>query len=98
MRARVIVTDAPAAVIQAGIPFTKDILVPASRAQTGYRGYIALYDEAGGRSLAITLWADDDTETESDRDAAPRREEAARSLGAEIVSVDKYDVAVAELV
>ena len=97
MRARVIVTDAPAEIIDAGAQMTRDVLVPASRAQEGYRGYIALYDRATGRSLAVTLWEDEESETASDKASRGRREEAAKAFGANIVSVDKYDVAVAEL-
>ena len=97
MRARVIVTDAPTEIIEAGAQMTRDVLVPASRAQEGYRGYVALYDRSSGRSLAITLWEDEGTEVASDDASRERREEAARAFGASIVSVDKYDVAIAEL-
>ncbi len=97
MRARVIVTKAPASVLETGIQLTKDVLVPRARGQEGYRGYIAVYDEETGRSLTITLWDDPATEHASDEKARPGREEAAKTFGAEILSVDKYNVAVAEL-
>jgi hypothetical protein len=97
VRARVIVTKAPTSVLEAGIRLTNEVLVPAAREQDGYRGYIAIYDEETGRSLAITLWEDALTERASDEKASAGREEAAKALGAEILSVDKYEIAVAEL-
>ena len=97
MRARVIVTDAPSEILEQGAQMTRDVLVPASRAQEGYRGYVALYDRSTGRSLAITLWDDEESEAASDEASRERREEAARAFGASIVGVEKYDVAVAEL-
>jgi hypothetical protein len=97
VRARVIVTNAPASALETGIQLTKDVLVPAARDQDGYRGYVAIYDEETGRSLAITLWENRATERASDEKASSSREEEAKALGAKILSVDKYDVAVAEL-
>lgn len=97
MRARVIVTDAPEEVLDAGIQLTRDVLVPAARAQDGFRGYIALIDRSSRRSLAITLWEDEPTESASDEASRERREEAAKAFGASIVSVDKYDVPIVEM-
>lgn len=97
MRARVIVTQAPGEVLDAGVRFTRDVLVPAARQQEGYRGYVALYDHSTGHAMAVTLWENEHAETDSDEAARAGREEAAKAFGATIVSVDKYDVAFAEV-
>lgn len=96
MRARVIVTDAPPEILEAGAQLTRDVLVPNARQQEGYRGYIALYDREAESGLAITLWEDEATESASDEAAREGREQAAKAMGATIVSVDKYDVAIAD--
>ena len=97
MRARVIVADVPTEVLEPAAQLTRDVLVPAARELEGYRGYVALYDGSTGRTLAITLWEDERTEEASDEASRVRREESAKAVGATVISVDKYDVAVAEV-
>ena len=96
MRARLIRTEAPPEVIEAGIQMTKDALVPAAREREGFRGYIGLVDAEQGLGLAITLWEDEQTEQASDEASRASREQLAESFGAK-VSVEKYDVAITEL-
>lgn len=96
MRARLIRTEASRDVVEAGIQITKEVLVPAARERDGFRGYIALYDADRGLGLAVTFWEDEQTEQASDDASRASREQLAQSLGAK-VSVEKYDVALAEL-
>ena len=95
MRARLIRTEASPDVLEAGIQMTKDVLVPAARAREGFRGYIGLLDVERGVGLAVTLWKDDQTELASDEASRAAREQLAESFGAK-VSVEKYDVPIAE--
>ena len=97
MRARVLRTTASPEVVAAGVELTRDVLVPTARAQPGYRGYIAIYDAERGEGLAVTLWEDDETERASDQAARVGREQLAAAFGA-TVTVEKYDVAIADFV
>jgi hypothetical protein len=75
---------------------TRDVLVAASKAQEGYRGYVALYQREEGRAMAVTLWEDERSERASDAISGPSRNAFAEAVGAEI-SVDLYDVAIADI-
>ena len=97
MKARVIITTASPDVVEGGIQLTRDVLVPNARQQEGYRGYIGLYDAERGVGTAITLWEDEGAEEASDEALRPAREQFAAMFEAD-VRVEKYDVAVAEVV
>lgn len=97
MKARVILTKADAALVEAGAEYTRSVLVPAAREHEGYRGYIGLYDSLRGFGMAVTLWEDERTERLSDEAIRESREQAARDFGVE-QWVEKYDVAVADFV
>ena len=96
MRARVIVTSASPELVEQAVQLTRDVLVPNSREQEGYRGYIAFYDAERGTGTAVTLWEDERTEEASDEALRPAREQFAAAFGAD-VRVEKYDVAFAEV-
>lgn len=95
MKARIIYTKADPSLVQAGVDYTRTVLVPAAREHEGYRGYIALYDEARGLGMAVTLWEDERTEQLSDDAIRPSREQAARDFGVE-QWIEKYDVAISD--
>ncbi len=97
MRARVITTKASSDIVEAGVQLTRDVLVPNARQYEGYRGYVAIHDAARGVGIAVTLWEDEASEEASDEAIRPSREQMAEQFGAEVV-VDKYDVAIAEVI
>ena len=96
MRARVIRTKADPALTDQWIETTRGLLVGASKAREGYRGYIALYDRESGEAIAVTLWADERAEAASDEASAPSRQAFVDAVGAEL-RVDRYDVAVVDM-
>ncbi len=96
MRARVITSKADPDLTDQWVQLTRDVLVAASKAQEGYRGYVALYQREEGRAMAVTLWEDEGSERASDAVSAPSRSAFADAVGAE-VSVDVYEVAVADI-
>lgn len=97
MRARIILTEADASLLEAGAEYTRSVLVPAAREHEGYRGYLALYDGARGLGMAVTLWQDARTELLSDDAIRESREQAARDFGV-TQWVEKYDVVIADFV
>ena len=44
-----------------GLEIVRDELLPWLRDSTGFRGLVRLADRAGGKTLVITLWADEDS-------------------------------------
>jgi quinol monooxygenase YgiN len=96
MRARVITSKADPALSDQWVELTRDVLVAASQAQEGYRGYVALYQREEGRAMAVTLWEDERSERASDAASAPSRNAFANAVGAEM-SVDVYEVAIADI-
>jgi heme-degrading monooxygenase HmoA len=98
MYSRVITTQSPP-VDDAGpaMDFIRTALLPASQAMDGYRGYIALVDKDKGRSITVTLWDDEESERRSDEASRESRQQAVRATGGEVVSVEKFVVAVADL-
>jgi hypothetical protein len=57
---------------------------------------IGLANRKSGRVTVITLWESADTFRESEKQADRLREQAAKSGGQSIASVDRYKVAVAQ--
>lgn len=95
MKARVILTRGEPSLVEAGVELTRSVLVPAARQHPGYRGYVGLYDAERGIGMAVTLWADEQAEHDSDDAMRASREQFAQAYGAE-VTVENYDVAVVD--
>ena len=95
MRARVIITTGDPELVGGFAAFTSEVLVPASRRQPGYRGYVA-FSSSSGVTNAVTLWEDEATEQASDDALRRDREKFAADLDVEL-QVEKFDVAFAEV-
>jgi heme-degrading monooxygenase HmoA len=74
----------------------QDETLPKVRELDGSVGVIALADRASGRVTVITLWESADALRQSEQQADRLREQAAKSGGQSIGSVDRYEVAVAQ--
>jgi hypothetical protein len=96
MKARVISSKADPGLTDQWIQLTRDVLIPAAKQRAGYAGYLAFYERESGTALAVTLWADEETEKASDAASAPSRQAFADSVGAEI-RVDHFDVAALDI-
>lgn len=95
MRARVIITTGDPELVSGFAAFTTEVLVPASRRQPGYRGYVA-FSSPDGVTNAVTLWEDEATELASDEALGGDRERFAAELNVDL-RVEKFDVAFAEV-
>jgi hypothetical protein len=73
-------------------------VLPGARETAGYAGVMALVDRASGNSVVVTLWKDEESLRASEEVAHGLREQAARIVGESIVSVDRYEVSLIELV
>lgn len=95
MRARVIITSGDPSLAEGFAQLTRDVLVPSSQQQPGYRGYVAFVD-ADGTATAVTLWEDEAAEEASDATLREAREGFAKAFGVDL-RVVKADVAFAEV-
>ena len=83
--------------IDEGIRFIKDQILPEANDLTGWRGIIALTDRTTGRTKTITFWDSEESLLASEERANQLRSEAAEAMGESITGVDRYEVAVHEV-
>jgi heme-degrading monooxygenase HmoA len=75
----------------------RERVLPELRALPGFSGYLALTDDARGEVVVLTLWASEQQMHASEREVARLRGEAADKVGATVVSVERFRVAIREL-
>ena len=95
--ARVSSLEGPPDKIDEGIRFIKEQILPEARDLIGWRGVIALVDRAAGRTKTITLWDSDESLRASEERANQLRSEAAEAMGETVTGVDRYVVALHEV-
>jgi hypothetical protein len=80
-----------------GLEIIRDQLLPWARDSTGFRGLIGLVDRTRETSLILTLWAD----REALELSAPAAKELSRLTatvtGANVQSIDEYEVGLLEV-
>jgi hypothetical protein len=84
--------------IDEGIAMLNEQIVPALADITGSRGILALIDRTAGRTKTITFWDSDESLRASEERANQLRSEAAEELQESIVAVERYEVALSEVV
>ena len=75
----------------------RERVLPELRALPGFSGYLALTDDARGEAVVLTLWASEQQMHASERVVTRLRGEAADKVGATVVSVERFRVAIREL-
>ena len=75
----------------------RERVLPVVRAIPGFSGYLALTDGERGEVLVLTLWASEQQMLASEETTMPLRSEAADKVGATVVSVERFRVAISEL-
>ncbi len=83
--------------IDEGIRFIKEQIVPEANDLTGWRGIIALTDRTTGRTKTITFWDSEESLRASEERANQLRSQAADAMGETITGVERYEVAVHEV-
>jgi len=84
--------------IEEGLRTFRESLVDWFRDATGFRGWAALLDVPGGRSIGITFWATAEALDDESASGADLRNETAAGLETKVVSVERYEVVLAEAV
>jgi heme-degrading monooxygenase HmoA len=70
-------------------------VLPRTEQLDGYKGAYFLVDRENGKSLAVTLWENEEAMRASEDAANSLRSEIADALGTQMVGVERYEVAVA---
>lgn len=91
MFARVHVLASTAEQQERGLELVRDQLLPWLRDSSGYRGLIRLADEAGEKTLVITLWADEESLQASDEAGDRLSELTAANVGATRLAIERYE-------
>jgi hypothetical protein len=74
-----------------GLEIVREQLLPWLRDSTGYRGLIRLADPAAGKTLVITLWADEESLLASAEAGDRLSELTAATTGATRLALEQYE-------
>lgn len=74
-----------------GLEIVRDQLLPWLRESTGFRGLIRLADRDAGKTLVLTLWADEDSFRASAEAGDRFSELTAATSGATRVALENYE-------
>ena len=96
MFARVTTLRGPGDQVDQGITTVRDQVLPAARQMDGFRGMLALADRSAGTMIGITLWESEAALQASEEAANQLRSDSAAAGGAEVVSVERYEVVIDE--
>ena len=92
MFARVTVTKGSPARGDEAIRYIQEQIIPNVKKAAGFKGGYWLADRKAGKGIAITLWESEAAERASQAMAVQTRDRARSALGAEILSVEAYEV------
>jgi heme-degrading monooxygenase HmoA len=92
MFARMSTLQGPPDQLDDGIKALHEQVVPAAKEIRGFKGILGLADRATGKMVAITLWDSEDALRESEGAANKLRSDTSSAGGAEIVSVERFEV------
>jgi hypothetical protein len=74
-----------------GLEIVREQLLPWLRDSTGYRGLIRLADREAGKTLVITLWADEESLRASAEAGDQLTELTAETTGAKRLALEQYE-------
>jgi heme-degrading monooxygenase HmoA len=91
MFARIHILQTTAEQNDQGLELVRDQLMPWLRDATGFRGLIRLFDREGGKTLVVTLWADEEALNASAEAGAHFGELTAETTGATHLALETYE-------
>jgi heme-degrading monooxygenase HmoA len=94
MFARVTTLQGPANSVEQLRTTVQQQVLPAVRAITGFRGLLSLADPITGKGVTVSLWESEEAMKQAEETANRLRVTTAAAAGADIVSVDRYEVLV----
>jgi hypothetical protein len=96
--ARLSTLEGPADKIDAGITMLNEEILPKLGDVTGSRGILVLVDRTAGRTKTITFWDSAESLQASEERANQLRSEAADALQETIAGVERFEVAISEVI
>ncbi len=94
MYARVHVLETTPEQSDAGLEIVRDQLLPWLRDTSGYRGLIRLLDREAGKTLVVTLWADEEALDASTEAGEQLAELTAQTTGAKRLAIESYEATI----
>ncbi len=94
MFARVSTYQGPPDQIDDGVRYAQENIVPRVHEIDGFEGVYFLVDRQSGKALSITLWESEEAMRASEEEANRLRSSAAEAGSQEVVSVDRYEIAI----
>jgi heme-degrading monooxygenase HmoA len=88
--------DRRSKIIVHAIGAVQEQVIPAAKQMRGFQGMLALADRTTGKMVGITLWETEDALRESEEAASQLRSDTAGAGGADVVSVERFEVVVDE--
>ncbi len=98
MFARVSTFQGPPDQTAEGIRIAREQILPAARLMEGFRGIYLLFDRESGKSLSVTFWETEADMLASEEAASRARAKSAEASGETVVGVERYEVALREIV
>ena len=92
MFARVSTFQGPPEKVEDGIKAVNEQVLPAAKEMRGFKGMLALADRETGKMIGITLWESEEALNESEEAASQLRSGASTGGGADILSVERFEV------
>lgn len=92
MFARMTTLQGSVAKVADGIKAVQEQVIPSAQKMPGFKGMIALADRSSGKMLGITFWESEDAMRQSAEAANQLRSASAASGGAQVVSVEQFEV------
>jgi len=92
MFARVSTLQGPPDQLDEGIKALHEQVLPAAKEMRGFKGILGLADRTTGKMVGIMLWESEDALRETEEAAHKLRSDTSSAGGAEIVSVERFEV------
>lgn len=96
MFARVSTYQGDPTLIDEGMRYTIEHVLPKAQRIAGWKGVYSLVDRESSKALLITLWENEETMRVSEEEANRLRGESAEASDEMIESVERYEVALYE--
>ncbi|HEX9887889.1 MAG TPA: hypothetical protein VGA69_00300 [Nitriliruptorales bacterium] len=98
MWARISTYEGAPEAIDPSTAYVRESILPKVRGIPGYRGIYAVADRTSGRTMSITLWDSEEALRASEADADRLRNESTEQADGSVVSVERFEVTLSELV
>lgn len=97
MFARVHILETTPEQSDTGLEIVREQLLPWLRDASGYRGLIRLLDRANGKTLVISLWADEESLEASTKAGERLAELTAQTTGATRLAIETYEATILDV-